>query len=115
MSTSTTSRRRVVITGAGAITPVGNTAVATWSALVAGRSGIGRITRFDPTNCSAQIAGEVKGFEPTAPLATPLYPRGRQGEPVTTAISPKDVKKLGRFSHLGIAATVEAYTDSGLD
>jgi 3-oxoacyl-[acyl-carrier-protein] synthase II len=109
------SRRRVVITGLGAITPVGNTVPATWSALAAGRSGIGRITRFDATGCTAQIAGEVKGFEPSAPLRTPLHPRGADGEAVTSVVSPKEVKKLGRFSHLGLAATVEAYTDSGLD
>jgi 3-oxoacyl-[acyl-carrier-protein] synthase II len=115
MSTDTIPRRRVAITGLGAITPVGNTAAATWAALIAGRSGIGRITRFDPTGCTAQIAGEVKGFEPAAPLASPLHPRGPGGEPVTCVVSPKDVKKLGRFTHLGLAAAVDAYTDSGLD
>jgi 3-oxoacyl-[acyl-carrier-protein] synthase II len=107
--------RRVVVTGLGAITPVGNTAAATWAALVAGRSGIGRITRFDPTGCTARIAGEVKGFEPSAPLARPLHPRGPEGEPVTCVVTPKEVKKLGRFTHLGLAAAVEAYADSGLD
>jgi 3-oxoacyl-[acyl-carrier-protein] synthase II len=61
------------------------------------------------------IAGEVKGFEPTAPLAAPLHPRGAGSEPVTAALSPKDVRKLGRFSHLGLAAALEAYGASGLD
>ncbi|MES1166827.1 MAG: beta-ketoacyl-ACP synthase II, partial [Pseudomonadota bacterium] len=115
MSTDTIPRRRVVITGLGAITPVGNTAHATWAALTAGRSGIGRITRFDPTGCPAEIGGEVKGFEPAAPLRVPLHPRGPDGEPVIWAVAPKEVKKLGRFTHLGLAAVVDAYTDSGLD
>lgn len=108
-------RRRVVVTGLGAVTPVGNTAGATWSALTAGRSGIGKITRFDPTGCTAQIAAEVKDFDVTKPFATPLHPRGPAGEPLTQAMTPKDVKKFGRFTHLGTVAAVEAYADSGLD
>ena len=56
MSSLPTSARRVVITGLGAVTPCGLTAAATWDALAAGRSGIGRITRFDATGCNAQIA-----------------------------------------------------------
>ncbi|MBX3750822.1 MAG: beta-ketoacyl-ACP synthase II [Opitutaceae bacterium] len=111
----TQPRRRVVITGIGAVTPVGNTAPSTWSALAAGKSGIARITRFDPTACNVHIAGEVKGFEPAKPLATPLHPRGPGSEPLTHALSPKDVKKFGRFTHLGTVAAIEAYTDSGLD
>jgi 3-oxoacyl-[acyl-carrier-protein] synthase II len=107
--------RRVAITGLGALTPVGATAPATWEALIAGRSGIGPITRFDPAGCSARIAGEVRGFDPSARLAAPLHPRGPAGEPLLMAVSPKDVKKLGRFSHLGVAAGIEAYADSGLD
>lgn len=103
------------MTGIGAVTPCGNTAAETWAALTAGRSGIGRITRFDATGCTAQIAGEVKNFEVTKPLAQPLYPRGRDGEPLTQILSPKEVKKFGRFTHLGAAAAVEAYADSGLD
>ena len=58
-------KKRVVITGIGAITPVGNTAEAFWQALLAGQSGIGMITRFDASVFDAKIAGEVKGFEPT--------------------------------------------------
>ncbi|MGH7996665.1 MAG: beta-ketoacyl-ACP synthase II [Opitutaceae bacterium] len=110
-----TLHRRVVVTGIGAVTPVGNTAPASWAALTAGKSGVGRITRFDPAACSAQIAGEVKDLNPSAPLAKPLHPRGLGRDPVLAAISPKDLKKLGRFSHLGIVAAVEAYADSGLD
>jgi 3-oxoacyl-[acyl-carrier-protein] synthase II len=112
---ATQPRRRVVITGLGAVTPCGNSAAETWAALIAGRSGIGRITRFDPTGCSAQIAAEVKNFDPTRPLAAPLRPRGAAGDPLTQAMTPKDMKKFGRFTHLGSAAAVEAYADSGLD
>ncbi len=115
MSQTSSSPRRVVITGIGAVTPVGNNAADTWAALIAGRSGIGRITRFDATGCTAQIAGEVKNFEPTKALATPLHPRGPGGEPVTAAFNGKDLKKFGRFTHLGTVAAVEAYADSGLD
>ncbi len=107
--------RRVVITGIGAVTPCGNSAPATWAALIAGRSGIGRITRFDATGCTAQIAGEVRDFDPARLLPTPLHPRGPQGEALTQAMTLKDVKKFGRFTHLGAAAAVEAYADSGLD
>lgn len=115
MQNSSTPARRVVITGLGAVTPCGNSAAETWAALIAGRSGIGRITRFDATGCTAQIAGEVKQFDVTRPLAAPLRPRGASGEAVAQAMSPKDVKKFGRFTHLGVAAAVEAYADSGLD
>lgn len=115
MNQTTTSRRRVAITGLGAVTPVGNNAVDTFTALAAGRSGIGAITRFDSTGCPVLIAGEVKNFDPCAPLAKPLYPRGANGEPVTQLFNLKDAKKYGRFTHLGVAASVEAYADSGLD
>src|SRR5471032_1846542 len=112
---ATQPRRRVAITGIGAVTPCGNTAADTWAALVAGRSGIGRITRFDATACNAQIAGEVKNFEPTRPFAAPLRPRGAGGEPLAQVFTLKDLKKFGRFTHLGAVAAVEAYADSGLD
>ena len=104
-----------MISGIGAVTPVGNSATATWHALAAGRSGIGRITHFDASGCTAQIAGEVKDFDPRAPLPAAVHPRGAAGEPVTAAVSQKDFKKFGRFTHLGLAAGVEAYADSGLD
>src|SRR5256885_10060728 len=97
---STPSLRRVVVTGAGSVTPCGNSAPLTWAALIAGRSGIGRITRFDATNCTAQIAGEVKGFEVTRPLPASLWPRGPGREPLTQTLTLKDVKKFGRFTHL---------------
>ncbi|OIR03625.1 3-oxoacyl-[acyl-carrier-protein] synthase 2 [mine drainage metagenome] len=109
------NRRRVAITGLGAVSPVGNSAADTWAALLAGRSGIGKITRFDPTGCPVQIAGEVKGFDPSAALPHPLYPRGSAGDPVTCILPPKEVKKFGRFTHLGLGAALEAYADSGLD
>jgi 3-oxoacyl-[acyl-carrier-protein] synthase II len=112
---ATMPRRRVVITGLGAVTPAGLTAPDTWASLVAGKSGIGAITRFDATLCSARIAGEVRGFDPTRALAQPLHPRGPGGEAVTAPFLPKEVKKFGRFTHLGVTATVEAYADSGLD
>lgn len=70
----TPPRRRVVVTGIGAVTPCGNTAPDTWAALIAGRSGIGPITRFDATGCTARIAGEVKNFDPARLLPTPLHP-----------------------------------------
>lgn len=108
-------RRRVVVTGLGAVTPLGLSAEANWEGLRNGRSGIGAITRFDATLCAAKIAGEVRGFEPTAALPAPLHPRGAAGEALTAAFSPKDAKKFGRFTHLGAAAAIEAYADSGLD
>jgi len=57
----------------------------------------------------------VRDYDPTAPLARPVYPRGPDGDPVLAALSPKDVRKLGRFTHLGLGAGLEAYVDSGLD
>lgn len=107
--------RRVVITGVGAVTPCGNSAAETWASLVEGRSGIGRITRFDPTGCTAQIAGEVRNYDPARLLPAPLRPRGPSSDAVGQALTQKDIKKFGRFTHLGVGAAVEAYADSGLD
>jgi 3-oxoacyl-[acyl-carrier-protein] synthase II len=115
MQNSSPSPRRVVVTGIGAVTPCGNTALDTWTSLIEGRSGIGRITRFDPTGCTAQIAGEVRNFDPARPLPVPLRPRGPTSDPVAQALTQKDVKKFGRFTHLGVGAAAEAYADSGLD
>lgn len=107
--------RRVAITGLGAVTPVGKSAPETWASLVAGKSGIGPITHFDSTGCTARIAGEVTGYDPTANTGRPIFPRGQGSDPVSAALTPKEVRKLGRFTHLGLGASLEAYIDSGLD
>jgi 3-oxoacyl-[acyl-carrier-protein] synthase II len=113
-STISSAARRVVVTGLGAVTPLGPTGAATWDGLKNGRSGIGPITSFDATGCPVQIAGEVRGFDPTAPLGT-ARPRGADSPEVTAPLNPKEVKKLGRFTHLGLGAAFDAYLDSGLD
>lgn len=88
--------RRVVITGIGAITPVGKDMAATWEGLVQGRSGIGRITRFDASDFPCQIAGEVDGFDPG------LY------------VEKKEQKKMDTFILYAMAASQMALADSGL-
>ncbi|MBE3096377.1 MAG: beta-ketoacyl-ACP synthase II [Planctomycetes bacterium] len=88
--------RRVVVTGIGLVTSLGVGTQATWEGLVAGRSGIGRITRFDPSAFAAQIAGEVKGFDPLQFLDR------------------KDVKKMDIFIQYAIAASQFAVDDAGL-
>ncbi|HLY97296.1 MAG: beta-ketoacyl-ACP synthase II, partial [Sideroxydans sp.] len=90
------ARRRVVVTGLGAITPVGIGVAETWQNIVAGKSGIGRITRFDPSAFACQVAGEVKGFD------------------VTQYLPAKDARRMDRFVHLGLVAGMEAFKDSGL-
>jgi len=85
------------VTGLGAVTPVGIGVATTWQNIVAGKSGIGRITRFDPTPFASQIAGEVKDFD------------------VTQYIPAKDARRMDRFVHLGLAAGIEAFKDSGLE
>jgi 3-oxoacyl-[acyl-carrier-protein] synthase II len=107
--------KRVVVTGVGIVSPVGNDRETAWSNIVAGKSGISKITLFDFKDCTAQFAGEVKDFVPSFTLEQPLYPRGKDGAPVTQPISPKDVKKMDRFIHLSMKACIEAYQDSGLD
>lgn len=91
------SKRRVVITGLGILSPVGNDVGAAWSNIVAGRSGIGPITHFDACAYPTRIAGEVRGFDPA------------------TVIPPKDVKKMDPFIHYGIAAALQAMHDAGLE
>lgn len=90
-------KRRVVITGLGIVSPVGNDIDTAWDNLVNGRSGIDRITRFDPSPFNAQIAGEVKDFD------------------VTQYLSAKEAKTMDTFIHYGIAAGMQAWRDSGLE
>jgi 3-oxoacyl-[acyl-carrier-protein] synthase II len=90
------SRRRVVVTGLGCISPVGNTVAESWANLLAGKSGIDRITKFDASNFSCQIAGEVKGFN------------------VEDYMSAKDARSMDTFIHYGIAAAEQAIKDAGL-
>lgn len=91
------SRRRVVVTGLGIISPVGNTVTEAWDALVAGKSGITAISRFDAEAMSVRIAGEVKGFN------------------VSDYISPKDARRMDTFIHYGVAAASQAIRDAGID
>ena len=88
--------RRVVVTGMGALTPIGNDVGRYWDSLVNGRSGITRITLFDPVNTPAKVAGEVKGFDADA-----VMPR-------------KEVRRNDRYVHFAWAATAEAMADAGL-
>lgn len=90
-------KRRVVITGLGIVSPVGNDIPTAWDNIVNGRSGIGRITRFDPSALTAQIAGEVKDFD------------------LTPYISSKEAKQMDTFIHYGVVAGMQAWKDCGLD
>jgi 3-oxoacyl-[acyl-carrier-protein] synthase II len=89
-------RRRVVVTGVGVVSPLGLDAPSTWSALVAGKSGIGPITKFDVSAFTCRIGGEVRGFDPA------------------NYIDRKEIKKMDSFIHFAIAASKEAMADSGL-
>ena len=91
-----TGNNRVVVTGMGVISPLGLNLSTTWEALIAGKSGIGYITLFDPEPCETRIAGEVKGFEPT------------------DYINRKDARHMDRFAQLALAASREAMEQSGL-
>ena len=91
------SRRRVVVTGLGIISPVGNGVPEAWKNILAGTSGITRITRFDASAFTSQIAGEVKGFDPAQVLSV------------------KEARRFDTFIHYGLAAAIEAIKDSGLD
>ncbi|MGH8705357.1 MAG: beta-ketoacyl-ACP synthase II, partial [Burkholderiales bacterium] len=90
------SRRRVVVTGLGIISPVGNAVQEAWSSVLAGKSGITRVTRFDPQRLSSQIAGEVKNFD------------------VSQYLSAKEARRMDTFIHYGMAAGLQAWRDSGL-
>lgn len=109
------AKKRVVVTGIGIVSPLGLSREESWNSALQGKSGIGKITHFDASECSAQIAGEVKNFDPTLPRSAPLYPRGKNHAPVTAAVLPKEARRMDRFIHLALAAGVEAYEDSGLD
>ncbi|MCX7896591.1 MAG: beta-ketoacyl-ACP synthase II [Rhodocyclaceae bacterium] len=91
------SRRRVVVTGLGAVSPVGNTVAEAWAAIVSGKSGIGPITRFDASNQKVRIAGEVKGFN------------------VGDYLSAKEARRMDVFIHYGMAAGIQAIRDAGLE
>ena len=91
------SRRRVVVTGLGIVSPVGNTVDEAWSNIVAGKSGIAQITKFDASAFASRIAGEVKGFD------------------VAQYLSPKEARRMDTFIHYGIAAGVQAIKDAGLE
>ena len=93
----TNSSRRVVITGLGAVSALGLDAPSTWEGMVAGRSGAGRITAYDPSDLPTQIAATVTGFE------------------VERYMQVKEARRLGRVTHLAVAATEEALADADLD
>jgi len=90
------SRRRVVVTGLGIVSPVGITVAEAWDNVLAGKSGITRITRFDPSRLTSQIAGEVKGFD------------------VSQYLSPKEARRMDTFIHYGMAAGFQAWRDAGV-
>ena len=90
------TRRRIVVTGLGLVTPVGNTVDETWANIVAGQSGIDHVTRFDASNMSVRFAGEVKGFR------------------IEDYIPAKEARHMDTFIHYGIAASLQAIQDSGL-
>jgi 3-oxoacyl-[acyl-carrier-protein] synthase II len=91
------SRRRVVVTGLGLVSPVGNNVPEAWENLLAGKSGIGPITRFDASLFASRIAGEVKGFD------------------VSDYLSPKEARRMDVFIHYGMAAGIQAIRDSGIE
>ena len=91
------TKRRVVVTGLGLITPVGIGVLESWANIINGQSGIGKITKFDCSAFPSQVAGEVKNFEPLA------------------YIPPKDARRMDTFIQFGIAAGIEAFKDSGIE
>src|SRR4029078_4328413 len=91
---SVRSTRRIVVTGLGLLTPLGTGGEKTWKAICAGESGIGRITKFDPASYDAQIAGEVKDFDPAQ------------------FIEKKEIKKMDTFIHYAVGASQLAVEDA---
>lgn len=91
------SKRRVVITGLGIISPVGNSVADAWANILAGKSGVTRISRFDSSAFASQIAGEVKGFD------------------VTNYLTAKDARRMDVFIHYGMAAGIQAVKDAGIE
>ena len=91
------TKRRVVITGLGIVSPVGVGVTQAWQSIINGKSGIGRITHFDPSLFACQIAGEVKDFD------------------VTQYLPAKDARRMDRFIHFGMVAGMEAFKDSGIE
>lgn len=96
MTSAHPHRRRVVVTGLGCVSPVGNTAESSWQAITAGRSGIANITRFDASGLSVHFAGEVKGFN------------------IEDYVAAKEARHMDVFIHYGIAAGLQALDDCGL-
>ena len=91
------SKRRVVVTGLGTVSPLGNDLASTWQGILDGRSGIGPVTHFDTEGFTTKIAGEVKDFDPTQ------------------WINSKDARKMDEFIHYGVAASIMALQDAGLE
>ncbi|WP_371325212.1 beta-ketoacyl-ACP synthase II [Dechloromonas sp. ZY10] len=91
------ARRRIVVTGLGLISPVGNSVEEGWQNIIAGRSGIAPITKFDTSTFPVQFAGEVKNFD------------------ITQYIAAKDARRMDAFIHFGLAAGIQAVRDAGLD
>ncbi|MDP1551321.1 MAG: beta-ketoacyl-ACP synthase II [Nitrosomonas sp.] len=91
------SKRKVVVTGLGIVSPVGSTVSSAWENIISGKSGITRITRFDASNFTSQIAGEVKDFD------------------IQQYLSAKEARRMDTFIHYGMAAAIQAVKDAGID
>ncbi len=91
------TKRRVVVTGLGIVSPVGSTVAAAWDAVLNGRSGIGPVTRFDVSAFPVRFGGEVRGFD------------------VSEYLTPKEARRMDDFMHYGVSAGIQAVTDSGID
>src|ERR1700747_648035 len=91
------SKRRIVVTGLGVVSPVGSTVKSAWDAVLRGESGIGPVTRFDVSAFPVRIGGAVRDFD------------------ITQYISAKDARRMDEFMHYGVAAGVQAVSDAGID